>query len=153
MPYQRSAFRWLTGSAACTISVNLTLTFVSRAWTVSPLDFAVDQDDEGNCAGALFEMSFSASGPAWILGDTFLKNVYSVFRFDPPSIGFAELSTLAQSLPSDSDVSPAAERRSTDENETAENEPVAAASSSCRSTSDAALWVVVISVFVACIEY
>lgn len=34
----------------------------------------------------------------WILGDVFLKNVYSVFRFNPSSIGFATLSDPNQLL-------------------------------------------------------
>ena len=34
----------------------------------------------------------SQGGPDWVIGDAFLKNVYSVFRFSPgPSIGFAQL--------------------------------------------------------------
>lgn len=28
----------------------------------------------------------------WLLGDTFLKNVYSVYRYNPPSVGFAPVS-------------------------------------------------------------
>lgn len=27
----------------------------------------------------------------WLLGDVFLKNVYSVHRVDPPALGFAKL--------------------------------------------------------------
>jgi len=27
----------------------------------------------------------------WILGDTFMRNVYNVFRYDPPSVGFAKV--------------------------------------------------------------
>lgn len=27
----------------------------------------------------------------WVVGDTFLKNVYSVYRYDPPAVGFATL--------------------------------------------------------------
>ncbi|KAJ7128505.1 hypothetical protein C8R44DRAFT_873222 [Mycena epipterygia] len=34
----------------------------------------------------------------WIVGDTFLKNVYSVFRYKPPSVGFASLSDYSLSL-------------------------------------------------------
>lgn len=47
------------------------------------------------CAGGLFDIgSTVGSGqgvPAWIVGDTFLKNVYSVFQANPPSVGFAQL--------------------------------------------------------------
>ncbi|TEB37333.1 acid protease [Coprinellus micaceus] len=53
------------------------------------------------CAGAIFDLTMGSNipvgsgNPGWIVGATFLKNVYSVFRADPPSIGFAELSTQA----------------------------------------------------------
>ncbi|KIJ37242.1 hypothetical protein M422DRAFT_260180 [Sphaerobolus stellatus SS14] len=36
---------------------------------------------------------WGANGPNWIIGNTFLKNVYSVFRFDPLAVGFAQLSS------------------------------------------------------------
>jgi cathepsin D len=67
------------------------------------------------CIGAFFELG--SSTPAWIIGDTFLvslrgspfwstriltfslqKNVYSVFRYNPPSVGFAELSATALAM-------------------------------------------------------
>lgn len=32
----------------------------------------------------------------WDLGSPFLKNVYTAFRFDPPAVGFGELSANAQ---------------------------------------------------------
>ncbi|KAF8990499.1 aspartic peptidase domain-containing protein [Cyathus striatus] len=53
------------------------------------------------CIGGIFDVSQgtniqSGQGiPGWIVGDTFLKNVYSVFRANPASIGFAQLSDLA----------------------------------------------------------
>lgn len=64
-------------------------------------------------------MQTGGDAPSWIVGDTFLvrhhffvclclvadslvffpnqKNVYSVFRFNPPSVGFATLSSAATS--------------------------------------------------------
>jgi len=51
------------------------------------------------CVGALFSLDTSGgNGPAWIVGDTFLKNVYSVFRYSPASVGFASLSVAATEL-------------------------------------------------------
>ena len=38
----------------------------------------------------------SAYGAPWIVGIAFLNGVYSVFRADPPSVGFAELSQVAR---------------------------------------------------------
>jgi cathepsin D len=53
------------------------------------------------CAGAIFDLTAGSNigegggNPNWIVGDTFLKNVYSVFRSQPAAIGFAELSKAA----------------------------------------------------------
>lgn len=85
----------------CATEVTVQLAFGGRSWPVSPADFELMQIDRlGHCVGAFFEISLGSStaNPSWIVGDTFLKNVYSVYRFDPPSVGFAELSPLAQSL-------------------------------------------------------
>lgn len=87
----------------CSTQVTVQLGFGGgKAWSVSPADFELMQLDRFgvNCAGAFFEISLgpSSQNPKWIVGDTFLKNVYSVYRFDPPSVGFAALSPLAQGL-------------------------------------------------------
>ena len=53
------------------------------------------------CAGGIFDLTAGSSigtgggNPNWVVGATFLKNVYSVFRSQPASIGFAELSNAA----------------------------------------------------------
>jgi len=39
----------------------------------------------------------SSNRPGWIIGDTFLKNVYSVFRVNPASVVFAALAPGVQS--------------------------------------------------------
>ncbi|KAG1825236.1 aspartic peptidase domain-containing protein [Suillus subalutaceus] len=44
------------------------------------------------CAGGIFDIGIG-SVPAWIVDDTFLKNVYSVFRASPAAIGFAQLAS------------------------------------------------------------
>ncbi|KAF8235612.1 acid protease [Tricholoma matsutake] len=82
----------------CSTSVNVTLAFGGRDWPISPADFRLTQLSPNTCLGAFFVLSGGSSAPAWIVGDTFLKNVYSVFRYNPPSIGFAELSTIATAM-------------------------------------------------------
>jgi len=81
----------------CNTQVNVTMTFGGRSWPISPSDFKLTQVSDSQCVGAFFEMTTGSNAPAWIVGDTFLKNVYSVFRFSPPSIGFATLSSTATS--------------------------------------------------------
>ncbi|CCM06143.1 uncharacterized protein FIBRA_08393 [Fibroporia radiculosa] len=87
----------------CDTQVELTFKFgsSSNAWPVSPADFQFQplQNDPTTCVGAVFELDNSGTtAPAWIVGDTFLKNVYSVFRYNPPSVGFATLSSTALAM-------------------------------------------------------
>ncbi|EIN11518.1 acid protease [Punctularia strigosozonata HHB-11173 SS5] len=91
-------------SYPCSMQLNATLNFGGRDWPISDEDMQFQQlDRQGTlCAGAIFDLDANTdipvgSGtPAWIVGDTFLKNVYTVFRAsNPPAVGFAELSTAA----------------------------------------------------------
>lgn len=60
------------------------------------------------CLGAFFSLEAGSTtvegadpddGPAWIVGDTFLKNVYSIFRYENPrAVGFARLSNVAKGM-------------------------------------------------------
>lgn len=82
----------------CSTAVNFTLSFTggARSWPVSDDDFRLQQVDDTFCAGALFDIDTGGAGsatPSWIVGDTFLKNVYSVFRASPASVGFATLAS------------------------------------------------------------
>ncbi|KAH9893556.1 aspartic peptidase domain-containing protein [Cubamyces lactineus] len=82
----------------CDTNVNVTLRFGSSSvsWPVSNEDFLLEQASRDTCVGAFFALSTSGtSAPPWIVGDTFLKNVYSVFRASPASVGFAQLSETA----------------------------------------------------------
>ena len=104
-------------STACDTSVNVTISFGGkRSWTISSVDFQLTKLTKDTCLGAFFELQSGSSAPSWIVGDTFLvrftftelrgitlislylpqqKNVYSVFRYSPLSIGFADLSSTA----------------------------------------------------------
>ncbi|KAI0057208.1 acid protease [Artomyces pyxidatus] len=81
----------------CDTVVNVTLSFGGQTWSIAPGDFQLTQLSSGQCLGAFFEFSSgSTSAPPWIVGDTFLKNVYSVFRANPASVGFATLAVDGQ---------------------------------------------------------
>jgi cathepsin D len=90
-------------SFPCSTTVQVTLSFGGKAWPISTTDMNLGQISRGSsrCLGAIFDLSLgsnipSGSGnPSWVVGDTFLKNVYSVFSADTSSIGFAQLSSLA----------------------------------------------------------
>jgi len=77
----------------CNTNVNVSLSFGGRNWSISSADFVLTKTSADTCIGAFFVLE--NSNPAWIIGDTFLKNVYSVFRYNPPSVGFADLSKIA----------------------------------------------------------
>jgi cathepsin D len=87
---------------ACSTTVNVALSFGGQTWSISPADFKSQQlPNSQQCLGAIFTFSTSTVnnvGPAWVIGDTFLKNVYTVFRANPASVGFAALASDAQSL-------------------------------------------------------
>ncbi|KAF7798531.1 hypothetical protein EIP86_009752 [Pleurotus ostreatoroseus] len=72
----------------------------SNSWAISPADFILQQTDQDTCVGTFFEVDSSGTtAPAFIFGDTFLKNVYSVYRSSPgPSVGFAALSSTSTDM-------------------------------------------------------
>lgn len=82
-------------SFPCSTTVNVEFSFGGATWSMSPADFAFTQTSSTECIGAFFEASTGTGSPSWIIGDAFLKNVYSVFRYNPPSVGFATLSSVA----------------------------------------------------------
>lgn len=72
--------------------------------------------NSSECIGSIVDIGMSSNtSPPWVMGNAFLvfiqsfcallwlvrltimmqKNVYTIFRADPPSIGFAPLSSLA----------------------------------------------------------
>jgi len=72
------------------------MSFGGTDWSISPLDINVGTVTSGMCAGAIFDAGVLYGGvlyETWIVGDTFLKNVYSVFSADPPAVGFAQLAS------------------------------------------------------------
>ena len=87
-------------SLACSTTVNVALSFGGQNWSISPDDFMLQKMSNNLCLGAFFEIDSSQNnnGVSWIIGDTFLKNVYTVFRANPASVGFAKLAANAQSV-------------------------------------------------------
>ncbi|KAK7052115.1 peptidase A1 domain-containing protein [Favolaschia claudopus] len=83
----------------CSTDVNVTLSFGGQAWPISSQDMNLGPVEQGSsmCAGAIFDLTLGSNagggGPSWVIGDTFLKNVYSVFRQNPMSVGFAQLAS------------------------------------------------------------
>ncbi|KAM0793341.1 hypothetical protein ACM66B_000796 [Microbotryomycetes sp. NB124-2] len=85
----------------CDTAVDLSLTFDGQTYPVDPRDFSNGRitPESNDCLGAVFVLSQAHAGK-WIIGDAFLKNVYSAFRFTPPSVGFAKLRGRDETLQS-----------------------------------------------------
>jgi len=87
----------------CSTELNISISFGGKLWPMDPRDMNFGPlDPRGlQCVGAIFDLALGTDlvsgggNPSWVVGATFLKNVYSVFRSEPPSIGFAQLSDAA----------------------------------------------------------
>ncbi|KAI0688179.1 aspartic peptidase domain-containing protein [Cytidiella melzeri] len=85
----------------CSTSVSVTISFGGTAWSVSTDDMNLGSVSSNQCLGGIFDLGLGSQidsgggNPSWVVGDTFLKNVYTVFRSNPPSVGFAKLSSAA----------------------------------------------------------
>lgn len=90
----------MTGSYAnyyeypCAANIDFEITFGGFPIKMTDRDFNLGRysSDKSMCTGAVYVQSMSSNAPIqWIVGATALKNVYSVFRYDPPAVGFANL--------------------------------------------------------------
>ncbi|KAF7378505.1 Lysosomal aspartic protease [Mycena sanguinolenta] len=82
----------------CSTSVSVSISFGGRMWPIDPADMNLGpvEGSYSQCLGAIYTASNTtkSNGTAnWIFGTVFMRNVYSVFRPSPFSIGFAELSS------------------------------------------------------------
>jgi cathepsin D len=88
----------------CKTTIEVSLSFGGKLWPVNPEDMnlgILSAQQPDSCVGGIFDLTLGSSlssgggNPNWVVGATFLKNVYSVFRANPPSIGFAQLADSA----------------------------------------------------------
>ncbi|KAI0683972.1 acid protease [Cytidiella melzeri] len=74
----------------CSSTPVVSLTFSGRSFNVDPKYFNLGRLQGSNdCVGAVVGTSFNF----WVVGDTFLQNVYSSFDLGNNRVGFAELSS------------------------------------------------------------
>jgi len=64
-----------------------------QKWEVTAENFNLGQTEDGSssCVGALGSQDLGLGDDVWLLGDSFLKNVYAAFDFDNDAVGFASL--------------------------------------------------------------
>ncbi|KAI0335064.1 acid protease [Cubamyces sp. BRFM 1775] len=85
----------------CSTDVQVSLAFGGKSWPISSADMNLGRISASMCVGGIFDLSLGSDvsggggNPVWVVGDTFLKNVYSVFRSNPAAVGFAQLSDAA----------------------------------------------------------
>ncbi|KAI1325888.1 aspartic peptidase domain-containing protein [Xylariaceae sp. FL0255] len=75
-----------TYNVPCDFDSEVAFTFSGQSFNLSSSDFIANNAD-GTCTGNIYGIAYVPNG--WLLGDTFLKNVYSVFDADKQQIGFA----------------------------------------------------------------
>ncbi|KAI1340102.1 acid protease [Xylariaceae sp. FL0016] len=80
-----------TWTVPCDSDAEVAFEFSGASWAVSSKDFISAPDSDGKCTGNIYGMEYVAG--AWLLGDVFLKNVYSVYDADEGKIGFAAKAT------------------------------------------------------------
>ncbi|KHN97752.1 Peptidase A1 [Metarhizium album ARSEF 1941] len=77
----------LTYTVPCDSNKPLKVTFSGVDYEISAEDWISPKDTSGNCTSNIY--GHEVVGGAWLLGDTFLKNVYAVFDVDQKRVGFA----------------------------------------------------------------
>ncbi|OTB04140.1 hypothetical protein M426DRAFT_11767 [Hypoxylon sp. CI-4A] len=87
VPGSKTTDNGQTYSVPCDGNASVAFSFSGQTWEASVKDFTSAPNGDGVCFGNVYGMEFVAG--AWLLGDMFLKNVYSVFDADEKRIGFA----------------------------------------------------------------
>ncbi|PLW09925.1 hypothetical protein PCANC_23801 [Puccinia coronata f. sp. avenae] len=82
-------------SYPCNSSVLVSFRFGGKNYSMAPNDFNLGPfGSNGRCLGSVFKLELSGASKSlisWVIGDSFLKNVLSVYRYLPPAVGFAKL--------------------------------------------------------------
>jgi len=74
----------------CSTNITVSLKFGGTDYSIHTSDFSRSTNLPGNiCFGSFFAINLNSDAVQWIIGDSFLKNVYSVYRSQPPAVGFA----------------------------------------------------------------
>ncbi|EED23769.1 aspartic-type endopeptidase (CtsD), putative [Talaromyces stipitatus ATCC 10500] len=93
----------------CSTNTTVQFTFSGVTYSVSPKDYIGSTTENGGTTCFSNIIAVQTFGPDdWLLGDVFMKNVYSVFDFDQNRIGFAARNGTAATISTASPVSAAA---------------------------------------------
>ncbi|KAF2002698.1 acid protease [Amniculicola lignicola CBS 123094] len=85
-----------TFTIPCTTKTALVLAFNSQKYTILPTDYIGGTVSNGNCGSNIIgRRTFGEK--QWLVGDVFLKNVYSVFDFENSQVGLGTKGTGGKS--------------------------------------------------------
>ncbi|THH23146.1 hypothetical protein EUX98_g8032 [Antrodiella citrinella] len=78
-------------SFPCDAVPNVAFSWGGKNWAITAENFVLGQADEESCVGALAGQDLGLGNNVWLLGDSFMKNTYTVFDFGQDKVGFATL--------------------------------------------------------------
>ncbi|RIB24666.1 aspartic peptidase domain-containing protein [Gigaspora rosea] len=73
----------------CNTKVNIAFTFAGISYNIDPRDLAFQPTGKNNYCASGISAGNIGGNTTWLVGDVFLKNVYSVFNIKDLSVGFA----------------------------------------------------------------
>ncbi|KAJ7701568.1 aspartic protease [Mycena rosella] len=81
-------------SFPCASAPEIAFNWGGADWVISAanINLGTTEDGSSKCVGALAGQDLGLGDNVWLLGDSFMKNVYTVFDFDQEAVGFAALS-------------------------------------------------------------
>lgn len=91
----------------CDCKQDVAFEFSGISYSVSPKDYVGEQVGDNKCRSNI--IGVQTDGPDdWLLGATFLKNVYAVFDYDEDQIGFARQTDAPEPKPATTTVAASA---------------------------------------------
>lgn len=80
-------------SFPCNSPPAISFNWGGKDWPISPENISLGETESGSgqCVGSLAAQDLGLGDGVWLLGDSFMKNVYTVFSFDKTAVGFAKL--------------------------------------------------------------
>ncbi|RPD59797.1 acid protease [Lentinus tigrinus ALCF2SS1-6] len=70
---------------------NVAFNWGGKNWSISATNFNIGKASSTQCIGAIAAQDLGLGSNVWLLGDSFMKNVYTAFSVDQNAVGFATL--------------------------------------------------------------